>query len=115
MHELLHVDGKIFRSVRLLLMRPGLLTHEYFRGRRARYISPIRLYLIFSVAFFAAAALAGSEPVFDADEDVEVGGLGAMLGLRGMSPQEANELVDRAQHDWFPWWRSARPTAGAGL
>jgi hypothetical protein len=52
-HEFLHVDGKIFRSVRLLLTRPGFLTQEHFQGRRARYISPIRLYLIFSVAFFA--------------------------------------------------------------
>ena len=56
-HELLHVDGKIFQSVRLLLMRPGFLTREYFEGRRARYISPIRLYLIFSVAYFAVAAV----------------------------------------------------------
>ena len=64
-HELLHVDGKIFRSVRLLLFRPGFLTREYFLGRRARYISPIRLYLIFSLAFFAASALPGQPPVFD--------------------------------------------------
>jgi hypothetical protein len=41
----------------LLLTRPGFLTREYFAGRRARYISPIRLYLIFSVAYFAVAAV----------------------------------------------------------
>jgi hypothetical protein len=57
-HELLHVDGKIFGSVRLLLTRPGFLTREYVEGRRARYISPIRLYLIFSVAYFGLAAIA---------------------------------------------------------
>lgn len=56
-HELLHVDAKIFRSVRLLLTRPGFLTREYFEGRRARYVSPVRLYLIFSVVYFAAAAV----------------------------------------------------------
>jgi hypothetical protein len=55
-HELLHVDGKIFQSVLLLLTKPGFLTREYFAGRRARYISPIRLYLIFSVIYFAIAA-----------------------------------------------------------
>ena len=27
-HELLHVDGKIVQSVRLLITRPGFLTHE---------------------------------------------------------------------------------------
>jgi hypothetical protein len=59
-HELLHVDGKIFTSVRLLLLRPGLLSREWFEGRRARYISPIRLYLIFSVLFFAVSAIGSS-------------------------------------------------------
>lgn len=59
-HELLHVDGKIFQSVRLLLLRPGFLSREWFEGRRARYISPIRLYLIFSVAFFAVSAIGSS-------------------------------------------------------
>jgi hypothetical protein len=65
-HELVHVDGRIVQSVRLLLTRPGFLTHEYFRGRRARYISPIRLYLIFSVLFFLASA-AVSTPLSDED------------------------------------------------
>ena len=65
-HELLHVDGKIFQSVRLLLTRPGFLTQEYFEGRRARYVSPIRLYLIFSVLFFLVSA-AVSKPLTEAD------------------------------------------------
>src|SRR5262245_54559069 len=72
-HELLHVDGKIFKSIWLLLTRPGFLTHEYFLGRRARYISPIRLYLIFSLAFFAASALPGQPPVFEPADEAEVG------------------------------------------
>ena len=57
-HETLHVDGRIFQSIRRLLS-PGFLTSEYIRGRRARWISPIRLYLIFSVAFFALSAITG--------------------------------------------------------
>jgi hypothetical protein len=38
-HEIAHVDGKIVRSVRLLLTKPGFLTREYVEGRRA----PLRL------------------------------------------------------------------------
>jgi hypothetical protein len=60
-HELLHVDGKIVRSVWTLLARPGVLTRDYFEGRRARWISPIRLYLVFSVAYFAVTALLDDE------------------------------------------------------
>ncbi|PYR91389.1 MAG: hypothetical protein DMF84_17260 [Acidobacteria bacterium] len=55
--EMLHVDGKIFQSTRKLLTAPGFLTREQFEGRRARWISPIRLYLIFSLAYFAMTSL----------------------------------------------------------
>jgi hypothetical protein len=55
--ELLNVDGKIFRSVRLLLTRPGFLTLEIFAGRRASYVSPIRLYLVFSLIAFGVGTL----------------------------------------------------------
>ena len=58
-HETLHVDGRIFQSIRRLLVSPGFLTREYIQGRRARWISPIRLYLIFSILFFGISALTG--------------------------------------------------------
>lgn len=69
-HELLHVDGKIFRSLRLLLTKPGFLTLEMFRGRRASYVGPIRLYLVFSVAAFAVLALMPREEALS-ERDVE--------------------------------------------
>jgi hypothetical protein len=101
-HEFLHVDGKIFRSVRLLLTRPGFLTREHFEGRRANYVSPIRLYLVFSVIFFATSALIATEPVFQPDEEVEVGELGSLLGLETMSTERANELANEAATHWMP-------------
>lgn len=45
-HELLHVDGKIWRTLKALLLTPGRLTEEYWRGRRASWIGPIRVFLI---------------------------------------------------------------------
>lgn len=56
-HEILHVDGRIVQSIRRLLVSPGFLTREYIQGRRARWISPIRLYLIASVIFFGLSAM----------------------------------------------------------
>jgi hypothetical protein len=58
-HETLHVDGRVFRTIRRLLLSPGFLTREYTHGRRARWISPIRMYLVFSVAYFALSAFTG--------------------------------------------------------
>ncbi len=51
-HELAHVDGKILHSLRLLFTQPGRLTLDFFEGRRARHVHPIRLFLTFGVVFF---------------------------------------------------------------
>jgi hypothetical protein len=50
--ELLDFDGRMLRSMRLLLTRPGFLSHEYISGRRVAYTSPIRIYLVISLVFF---------------------------------------------------------------
>lgn len=44
-HEFLHLDGKIFRTLWLLVSRAGFLTREYWAGRRTAYIRPLRLYI----------------------------------------------------------------------
>ena len=56
--EFLHWDGKLFKTFRLLVTRPGELTCEYLAGKRVRYISPLRVYLACSVLYFFCAALA---------------------------------------------------------
>lgn len=45
-HEFLHVDGKLFQTLWALLLKPGLLTDEYWRGRMGSWIRPIRLFLV---------------------------------------------------------------------
>jgi hypothetical protein len=56
-HELAHVDGKLVRTLKLLVVSPGMLTVEFLNRRRARYISPFKLYLTCSLMFFALAAI----------------------------------------------------------
>jgi Protein of unknown function (DUF3667) len=51
-------DGRLLNTVRTLLVRPGLLTREFLEGRRARYISPLRLYLSASLIYFLLTATA---------------------------------------------------------
>ena len=43
-------DSRLVRTIRGLL-RPGFLTLEYLRGRRADYITPFRLYLLISAVY----------------------------------------------------------------
>ncbi|VXC43601.1 DUF3667 domain-containing protein [Massilia sp. 9I] len=65
LHEFLShyvaIEGKLWRSLKLLVTKPGLLTREYIEGRRVRYVEPLRLYLSFSIIFFALIKLSGVE------------------------------------------------------
>lgn len=64
-HEFLHhfighyvaAEGKLWRTLGLLLGRPGQLTLEYIRGRRTRYIDPLRLLLTVSLLVFSLMKL----------------------------------------------------------
>src|SRR5450432_4131228 len=62
------LDGRLWRTLAALLFRPGFLTREYFQGRRRRYIRPARLFLVLSLALFAAIRFFGSAPVIIADD-----------------------------------------------
>jgi hypothetical protein len=54
----LSLDSRVARTVGPFLLRPGHLTVEWTSGRRARYSSPLRLYLLTSAIFFLASGLA---------------------------------------------------------
>ena len=55
------LEGKLWRSLKLLFFKPGLLSREYIEGRRVRYVEPLRLYLTFSIIFFFLFKLSGVE------------------------------------------------------
>jgi len=53
-HEFVHLDSKLFRTLRDVVTKPGFLTAEYFAGRKSRYIPPLRLFLtLFALQFLA--------------------------------------------------------------
>ena len=52
MYDITHFDGKFFSTLKYLLFKPGFLSHEYLRGRRASYLHPIRMYVFTSAFFF---------------------------------------------------------------
>lgn len=64
-------DARLPRTLRPLLLSPGQLTHEYFAGRRVRYVSPVRLFVFLAVITFFFAQLTLS---FGNAEMLKVGG-----------------------------------------
>ena len=62
------LDGRLWRTLAALFLRPGFLTREYLAGRRRRYVRPGRLFLVLSLALFATlrwVATPGSLVQFD--------------------------------------------------
>jgi hypothetical protein len=51
------LEGALWKTLGLLVLRPGRLTREYFAGRRRRYVLPLRLYLSASFLFFLTVKL----------------------------------------------------------
>ncbi len=56
-----NIDGRLIRSFRFLVSRPGALTIAYLKGQRKPYIGPVALFLIINVIFFAVESMTGGE------------------------------------------------------
>jgi hypothetical protein len=67
-----HVDGKVFRTLRLLLAHPGRLTADHFAGRRIRAIPPLQLFLICNLIFFLLHPLIGVSNTLTTDLDTHL-------------------------------------------
>ena len=61
-HDITHVDGRLWLTLWLLFARPGRLTVDYFQEQRARYLPPVRLYLVLSILFFGLGMNLGDRP-----------------------------------------------------
>jgi hypothetical protein len=51
-YDITHFDSKFFESIKDLIFRPGFLSKEFNRGRRASYLHPVRMYVFTSAIFF---------------------------------------------------------------
>ncbi len=63
------LESRLWRTLGLLLARPGRLTRDYLLGRRARYIPALRLFLGLSLLFFFLFSLDAGFSVETGDED----------------------------------------------
>lgn len=53
LHGVLHFEGKTWRTLPLLAWQPGELTRRYIEGQRARFVSPMALFLFSVFIMFA--------------------------------------------------------------
>jgi len=93
LEELLDVDSRVIRSLKLLFSKPGFLTTEYVLGRRINYVPPVRIYLVASVLFFLSLSLKTLIPSFQNNQFLkEITGSGDINGaLEKAVEAKANE------------------------
>lgn len=68
-HGVLHFEGRIWRTLPLLALRPGELTRRYIHGERVRFVSPLALFLFSIFLMFAMLSMFGSH--LEAPPDVQ--------------------------------------------
>jgi hypothetical protein len=123
LHGVLHFEGKIWRTLPMLAFRPGELTRRYVAGERARFVSPIALFLfsvflMFAVLSISSATLIGvndpegaasgmREEVRQADEGIRL-----LEARRAAAAREGRDTA--GLDDEIAAARLARDTAAAG-
>lgn len=79
LHGALHFEGKMWRTLPLLVLRPGALTRRYIEGARARFVSPMALFLFSVFLMFAVFQVLGINAPTDADTSAQIEEMQASL------------------------------------
>ena len=58
LHGVMHFDSRTWRTLPLLVFRPGRLTREWCLGKRTRYVSPLAMFLFTMFVMFMALSYA---------------------------------------------------------
>jgi Protein of unknown function (DUF3667) len=102
LHSVLHFEGKAWRTLPMLFWRPGELTRRYINGERARFFSPLALFLFAVFLTFGVFSVMGTglDTNFDAAEaaDAQTTYNQARTEIRGaIADTEAKLAAARAE------------------
>lgn len=109
LHGVVHFEGKLWRTLPKLAFRPGELTRRYIAGERARFVSPMALFLFSVFTLFAVFSLLGVDPLGKAEPKSPETVQERVAELR----ESRAELV--AGRDKFPDGNPGRAAMTAGI
>ncbi|MEM8726180.1 MAG: DUF3667 domain-containing protein [Pseudomonadota bacterium] len=92
-HGVLHLDGKLSHTLPLLAFKPGRLTRRYIEGERARFVSPLSMFLFSVFAMFAIFQMIGLTAPTDFEPNADLAGTASVLRA------EAEESRDDLQQE----------------
>jgi hypothetical protein len=83
LHGVLHFEGKTWRTLPMLAWRPGELTRRYIDGERARFVSPLGLFLFTVFLMFVVFSSLGGPLPPDTMSQVQTGMTESAKAIRG--------------------------------
>jgi hypothetical protein len=97
-HGALHFEGRFWRTLPVLVFRPGRLTRLYIDGARARFVSPMALFLFSVFLMFAVFQVLGIAPSTDFNAENVTGGMNRAreqaIEARTMAQMKLDALPD---------------------
>ena len=111
MHGVLHLDGKLWRTLPLLFFKPGEITRRYIAGERAKFVSPMAMFLFSVFMMFAVFQAVGltTPTTLEAPAGLEEGVEGALADAKIQRDTAEEALANMAAND------PDRPEAEAAL
>ena len=75
--NVINLDSKLYRTLKILMFKPGTLSKEFTMGRRKSYVPPVRLYVIVTLIFFFVLSIIRSfadeqESIILPEEELEL-------------------------------------------
>lgn len=92
LEDVFSLSSRTGRTFFDLMFRPGFIATEYFAGRRARYLPPVRVYLITSFVFFFLLSL---QNMIEQPTTISV----SREGVQAAESTEPSAQGDRRWHD----------------
>jgi uncharacterized protein DUF3667 len=98
LHGVFHFEGKMWRTIPELFFHPGRLTRRYIDGERAKFVSPMALYLFTVFLMFAVFSFTSSS-LFDSTKDSVAGDVVEQWKENNQSAKEKTDSKIEAVQD----------------
>jgi hypothetical protein len=97
--------SKVWQTLKLLLIKPGQLTREYWSGRRKAYLGPLKLYLVFFAVTLVLYSIHQPTAVYDVRTMAAFDRGGQLPRLLDKVAQEAGESPSEIAEDINSRWQ----------
>jgi len=96
----INLDIRIVNTLFPFFFKPGFLSQEYFKGKRKKYVPPMRMYLFFSVVFFFLAQYSGNLHDKQENEKKEIKNINqSAISFNGLFNNEEVFTIDTLSTD----------------